>query len=122
MTKAVAELREHARVSLAPTMIRAEISREGAVREGYLVNVSLGGALLTMNDPPEKDERWDLYLLLPWGIGECRLSATCVWQQNNEESQCVGAGLSFDNLSADARAKLSRYLERFAELSGEITD
>jgi len=121
MTNAVAELREHARCTLAPTMIRAEIAKDGVVREGYLINVSLGGALLTMNDPPPKNESWELYLLLPWAIGECRVAATTVWHQIGDQGEPIGAGMSFTDVSDDTKQKLSRYLARFAELSEEVS-
>ena len=42
MSKVATEQREHARVQLAPTIIRAEIEQGGERREGYLINVSLG--------------------------------------------------------------------------------
>ena len=71
MSKVTTEQREHARVQLSPTIIRAEIEQGGERREGYLINVSLGGAFLTMTEPPKKNKMSELHLLLPWGVGEC---------------------------------------------------
>lgn len=121
MSKAGTEQREHERIALAPTIIRAEIEQHGARREGYLVNVSLGGAFLTMVEPPPSGERSELHLLLPWGVGECRVHAKAVWQQKDDEDRAIGAGIAFVDLSSDAKEKLQSYLDRFVELSAEIT-
>ena len=121
MSKAATEQREHARVALAPTIVRAQIEQNGSRREGYLVNVSLGGAFLTMEEPPPKNKTAKLHLLLPWGVGECSVEAKSVWHQKDAEDRTIGAGISFVNLSADAKEKLQSYLDRFVELSAEIT-
>ncbi len=120
MSEAVAtDLREHRRH--APTILTAEVEREGARRKGYLLNVSLGGAFLTSEQPPHPEEDLVVHVLLPWGMGECALHARAVWVQTDEKSRAIGAGLAFANLSDDARGKLTNYLERFVELEGEIT-
>ena len=122
MSKVATEQREHARVQLAPTIIRAEIEQGGERREGYLINVSLGGALLTMTEPPKKNKMSELHLLLPWGVGECRVKAKAVWQQKDDTKRVIGAGTSFVDLSDDAKQTLQSYLDRYVELSAEITD
>lgn len=121
MSKVAAEQREHARVVLAPTVIRAEVDHGGERREGYLINVSLGGAFLTMNEPPPKNKISELHLLLPWGVGECRVKAKAVWQQKDDAKRVIGSGVSFVDLSDDARQKLQSYLDRYVELSAQIT-
>jgi hypothetical protein len=60
-------------------------------------------------------------ILLPWGMGECSLDARSVWVQTDERGRAIGAGLSFENVSDDARRKLTNYLDRFVELEAEIT-
>ena len=71
MSHAIAtDQREHRRLQLAPTIIRADIEQDGKRREGYLINVSLGGTFLSIADPPAKDTTTDLHMVLPWGIGE----------------------------------------------------
>jgi c-di-GMP-binding flagellar brake protein YcgR len=120
MSQAVAtELREHRRH--APTILRAEIERDSVRREGYLMNVSLGGAFLTVENPPPPDSTLAVHVLFPWGMGETRLDARAVWLQTDERGQAIGAGVSFLEISDDARQKLSSYLERFVELAAEIT-
>ena len=119
---ATAEQREHARVQLAPTIIRAEIEQGGERREGYLINVSLGGAFLTMVEPPKKNKTSELHLLLPWGVGECSVKAKAVWQQKDDAKRVIGTGISFVSLSDDAKQKLQSYLDRYVELAAQITD
>jgi c-di-GMP-binding flagellar brake protein YcgR len=120
MSEAAAiELREHRRH--APTILCAEMERDGARSKSYLLNVSLGGAFLTVDEPPRPDETVAVHILLPWGMGECSLKARAVWVQTDERSRAIGAGLSFEEVSDDARRKLTSYLERFVELEGEIT-
>ncbi|TDI34596.1 MAG: PilZ domain-containing protein [Acidobacteria bacterium] len=117
-----ADQREHRRLQLAPTIIRADIEQDGKSREGYLINVSLGGAFLSIADPPAKDTTTtDLHMLLPWGIGECHVQARTVWEQTDDQERAIGAGISFIDLSEDASNQLQSYLDRFKELSIEIT-
>jgi hypothetical protein len=122
MTKVATEQREHARVALAPTIIRAEVEHGGKRSEGYLINVSLGGAFLTMSEPPAKNKTSELHLLLPWGVGECRVTAKAVWQQKDDSKRVIGTGISFVHLSDDAKSKLQSYLDRYVELAAEITN
>jgi hypothetical protein len=120
MSEAVStELREHRRHS--PTILCADFECLGARRKSYLLNVSLGGAFLAVDDPPRPDETVSVHILLPWGMGECSLRARTVWVQTDEKSRAIGAGISFEEISDDARTKLTRYLQRFVELETEIT-
>ena len=120
MSEAVAtELREHKRH--APTILRAEVERGGALRTGYLLNVSLGGAFLTTDDPPSPEEALLVHILFPWGMGECALKARTVWLQTDERNRPIGAGICFVDVCDDDRKKLTSYLERFAELEAQIT-
>lgn len=121
MSKAVAtEQREHAR--FAPTVLRSDVEWEGQKVQGYLMNLSLGGAFLALADPPLPETRVTLHVLLPWALGECMLDAQCVWAQEDHQGRNVGAGVAFQDLPEDARTKLQGYLDRYAELAAEITD
>ena len=113
--------REHRRLQLAPTIVRAEIEQDGKRREGYLINVSLGGAFLSIANPPAKDTPTTLHIVLPWGIGTCEVQADAVWEQTDDQERAIGAGISFIDLSEDAKDRLQSYLDRFKELSAEIT-
>ena len=119
--RAAKEQRKHPRVGLAPSMIRAQLEQDDGEREGYLINVSLGGAFLSIPEPPASEETSSFRLLLPWGVGECAVKAKTVWHQKDDEDRPIGAGLSFVDLSDDAKTKLENYLERFVELSTSIT-
>ncbi len=122
MSKVATEQRERARVALAPTIVRAEIEQGGERREGYLINMSLGGAFLTTAEPLAKNKTSELHFLLPWGVGECSVKAKAVWQQKDDAKRVIGAGVSFVDLSRDAKEKLQSYLDRYVELATEITD
>jgi hypothetical protein len=54
-------------------------------------------------------------------MGECLLDARAVWLQTDERGRAIGAGVSFVEISDDARRKLTSYLDRFVELEAEIT-
>ena len=113
------EKREHPR--LAPTILRAALETDGTTSQGYLMNVSLGGGFLAVDDPPAPTETVTVLVMLPWGMGDCRLEARSVWVQIDEEERPIGAGLSFVDVSDDTKAKLRGYLDRFGELSADIT-
>ena len=120
MPKAVAtEQREHAR--FAPTVIRSDAVWNGQRVEGYLMNLSLGGAFLALSDPPAPETKLMLHALLPWGLGECALEGRCVWEQRDHEGRSVGAGVAFVDLSEEVQSKLKAYLDRYAELATDIT-
>jgi hypothetical protein len=97
------------------------VERAGARQKGYLMNVSLGGAFLTVDQPPSPEEALVVHILLPWGMGECALKARAVWVQTDEQRRAIGAGLSFVEVSDDAGRKLTAYLERYVELEAQIT-
>lgn len=121
MTKAVAtDQREHPR--LAPTIIRVEVEYKGARRQGYLMNLSLGGAFLAVDEPPPKGAQSKLHVLLPWGVGECAIQARSAWRQRDDEDRPIGVGVKFVDVTEQTRDKLRSYLERYGELAAEITD
>jgi PilZ domain len=120
MSEAVAtEQREFPR--LAPTILRADVERDGARSQGYLMNVSLGGAFLAVEQPPAPDSEVTVHVMLPWGMGDCRLEARSVWLQKDEHERAIGAGISFVDLSEETKSKLRRCLDRFVELAADIT-
>ena len=107
---------------IAPTIIRADLQHDGQRRQGYLINVSLGGGFFTIDDPPSPNSVSELSMLLPWGLGDCRVKARSVWLQKDAEDRAIGAGVSFEDLSDEDREKLESYLARFNELAAQITD
>ena len=85
------------------------------------MNVRLGGAFLAIGNPPSPDEAVRVHVLLPWGGGECQLDARSVWMQTDEQDRAIGAGISFLDVSDEAKEKLKGYLDRFVELAADIT-
>jgi PilZ domain len=120
MSDAVAtELREYPR--LAPTIVRAEVELDGERHQGYLMNVSLGGAFLAVAASLPAGETVSVHIVFPWGVGECQIDAKTVWVQTDERERPIGAGICFVDVTEDTTKKLKGYLDRFVELAGDIT-
>lgn len=100
--------REHSRLQLAPTIVRAEIEQDGKRREGYLINVSLGGAFLSIVDPPAKDTITDLHMVLPWASARATFRRTLSGSRPTIESapsaQAFRSSISRRTRSTDSRA------------------
>lgn len=116
-----------------PLVIKVELNLGEARREGYLTNVSSGGAFLAIDEPPPIGTELQLRALLPWRLGELKASATVVWRNvaiENTETQdsghqemanaITGAGLAFTKLTPHAETALQAYLDRFTELAAQI--
>ncbi|HXV65132.1 MAG TPA: PilZ domain-containing protein [Vicinamibacteria bacterium] len=106
---------------IAPTVLRVGVEQDGERREAYVLNISLGGAFLVLFDPPAPEENAALEIVLPWGLGECHIEATAVWNQKDENGRSIGAGLAFDTVAEEDKQKLQRYLDHFVALTEEIT-
>lgn len=102
-----------------PLVIKVEISIDGEHRQGYLTNVSMGGAFLAIDDPPAIGTAVTLRALLPWKIGELRADAKIVWR-STAASAIQGVGLQFTELDDGSLEHLRSYLERFSELAAQL--
>ena len=67
------EKRIHTR--FGPLVIKASLTLGADRRDGYLTNVSEGGAFLALNEPPSLGTRGEIRAMLPWHLGELRASA-----------------------------------------------
>lgn len=108
-----------------PLVIKALVDIEGSKTEGYLTNISAGGAFLAIDDPPAVGTQIGLRAVLPWKLGELRATATIVWRNDSvskdeERLRIIGAGVSFNTLEDDAAEILDAYLERFKELAAQL--
>ena len=124
------EKRQHLR--FGPLVIKVELDLGEARREGYLTNVSSGGAFLAIDEPPPIGADVRLRAVLPWRLGELETSATVVWrnvaiekteaEDSGQEmaNAITGAGLAFTKLSPQAEKALHAYLDRFTELAAQI--
>jgi hypothetical protein len=102
-----------------PSVIKTWFEIEGERRQGYLTNVSSGGAFLAVENPPLLGKDIELSAILPWRLGELRARARVVWRS---KSKVGGAGLVFTYLDASATEILDAYLVRFAELAAQIDE
>ncbi|MFQ5790452.1 MAG: PilZ domain-containing protein, partial [Acidobacteriota bacterium] len=93
----VKESREDRR--LGPIIIRARFRIDGQDREGYLTNLSAGGAFLATEESLEIGESLDLKITLPWALGEVWVEARIVWSTERAGRAAqhlpLGVGLAF---------------------------
>lgn len=117
------EKRVHPR--FGPLVIKTTFRVEGVQRDGYLTNVSVGGAFLTIDDPPALGAEVDFAALLPWRLGVLRAKGRVVWRSEEsspEEGKLAGVGLAFSEIPPESKTLLDAYLERFAELAAQIEE
>jgi hypothetical protein len=102
-----------------PLVIKAETWIEEEHQQGYLTNVSMGGAFLAIDSPPPIGATLALRALLPWKIGELRAEAEVVWR--SEAATAInGVGLRFTQLDDGSLERLRAYLERFSDLAAQL--
>jgi PilZ domain len=134
-----------------PLVVKTYYIVNGRAGEGYLTNVSTGGAFLAVADPPPLGAEVDFRALLPWRLGELQGGARVVWRNAaasvadsspapapappsppgsgsgsgsgfGEPTSLSGVGLSFTRLDAEAQKRLEAYLARFVELAARIDE
>ncbi len=118
------DLRKDPRIS--PLIIRAHYQCGEDVKEGYLLNLSRGGAFLATNELLPIEEVLKLRIELPWNLGDINVEAKVVWRSDMHSpasTECqVGLGLTFTDLTPRASEKLRNFLEKFAQLAAQIED
>lgn len=117
--------RKHRR--LGPLVIRAEFKSRCGQGEGYLTNLSLGGAFLAVDETLPRGEALSLRITLPWKLGLITAEAKVVRQcdttnQDGTPSQPSGIGLQFTDLSSSAEKAIRLYMQRFSELAAKLDD
>jgi uncharacterized protein (TIGR02266 family) len=117
------EKRIHRR--FGPLVIKASLAVGPDLREGYLTNVSEGGAFLAIDDPPPLGTAIELRAILPWRLGEMRASARVAWRSPGGiegSGKIAGVGLAFETMDPASRERLDAYLSKFAELASRISE
>jgi len=109
-----------------PLVIKAQLESNARRFEGYLTNVSTTGAFLATDEPPDVGNELHIRAVLPWKLGELRARGRVVWRKSSENDPAgtpiLGAGVAFTELEHDSEALLVAYLERFAELAGQLDE
>ena len=119
MSIAETNLRGFPRVG--PTIIKARIISDGeCLGDGYLINLSLGGGFIASEAPPRSGLPLTLAFDLPWALGEVSEDIRIVWSRERDRYDDAGAGFEFIDLGTDARARISRYLDRFERIAALI--
>jgi c-di-GMP-binding flagellar brake protein YcgR len=118
------DLREHPR--LGPLIIKVEFESKRFSGEGYLTNLSLGGAFLAVEEIPSAGDRLSLRITLPWKLGQITAEAKVVRQvdsgHHTTTGQPSGAGLQFTELSSSAEESIRLYIQRFSELAAQLNE
>jgi Tfp pilus assembly protein PilZ len=117
------EKRIHPR--FGPLVIKTAFTAGADRREGYLTNVSEGGAFLAVDDPPPLGAEVEIRAILPWRIGELRAATRVAWRSEGGgegSGKISGVGLAFEELEPRARERLDAYLEKFTELAARIEE
>jgi Tfp pilus assembly protein PilZ len=117
------EKRVHPRLS--PLVIKTAYTAGGQGGEGYLTNVSEGGAFLAVDHPPPIGSEVEIRAVLPWRLGELRAVARVAWRSpggGEGRARLSGAGLAFASMDAQSRKHLDAYLKKFSELASRIED
>ena len=117
------EKRIHPR--FGPLVIKTAFTVGADRGEGYLTNVSEGGAFLAVDDPPPLGAEVEIRAILPWRLGELCASTRVAWrsQGGSEGSgKLSGVGLAFEELDPKARELLDAYLDKFTELAARIEE
>lgn len=110
---------------LGPLVIKTAFTVGSDRREGYLTNLSEGGAFLAIDDPPRLGTEIEIRAILPWRLGELRAVTRVAWrsQGGSEGSGKIsGVGLAFEELDPKARELLDAYLQKFTELAARIEE
>lgn len=118
------DLRKHPRLS--PLIIRTQFQCDEGSSEGYLLNLSAGGAFLATNETLPLGGKVRLEIYLPWKIGTIRAESTVVWRSDmlfdTGQEMPPGVGLQFENLGAQDEGKLEAFMEEFKKLAEQITN
>lgn len=117
------EKRIHSR--FGPLVIKAVFTAGADRREGYLTNVSEGGAFLAVEDPPPLGAEVEIRAIFPWRLGELRAATRVAWRcaaGSEGSGSLAGVGLAFEELDPKARELLDAYLEKFTELAARIDE
>jgi Tfp pilus assembly protein PilZ len=108
---------------LGPLVIKTAFTFGSDRREGYLTNVSEGGAFLAVDDPPPLGAEIEIRAALPWRLGELRAETRVAWRSEGAadgKGKLSGIGLAFRELDPAAKALLDAYLRKFTELAASI--
>lgn len=112
------EKRVHPR--FGPLVIKTAFTVGLERREGYLTNVSEGGAFLAVDNPPPLGTEVEIRAILPWRLGELHALTRVAWR--SERGKLSGVGLAFGELDPGARELLDAYLQKFSELAARIEE
>ena len=110
-----------------PLVVKARLDVDGETREGYLTNLSAGGAFLAMDAPPSIGTEISIRAPLPWNLGVLLGRARVAWRNDQNAPNAntrnpTGVGVAFTHLEEGSQDMLDAYLQRFAELAAQLDE
>ena len=112
------EQREHTRYG--PIIINATLQLDDDHLEGFITNLSLGGAFFHGDYLPPNGSYGQLLFQLPWNLGPCAAEVSVVWVREHGPDTRRGAGLSFQEVTPEGLEKLTEYLEQFQQFATDM--
>jgi hypothetical protein len=103
-----------------PVMMKAVLTRAGTTFNGFLTNLSVGGAFFQTDDQPQMDMVYDLKFHLPRDLGPCQANVKVVWANVNVADSKRGVGLSFERMPIDSLTRLTAYIDKFQQLASDM--
>ena len=116
-TPAAARENERSHRRYGPTLVAAVIDLGDSKLEGHLTNLSAGGAFFQADVLPPDRSTGRVRFELPGGLGEVEALARIAWVHPEGKTGRRGAGLTFLEMSDDARSRLADYLKRYQSLA-----
>jgi hypothetical protein len=103
-----------------PVMMKAVLTKAGTTFNGFLTNLSVGGAFFQTDEQPQMDRVYDLKFHLPRDLGPCQALARVVWANLNVADSKRGVGLSFEQMPIDSLTRLTAYIDKFHRLASDM--
>jgi uncharacterized protein (TIGR02266 family) len=90
---------------------------DGRTTSAFIVNVSVVGAYLAMDEAPELGERLSVGFTFPGNSFEIQADSSVVWlnprQQHPVHSLPPGVGVKFEKLSGADRARIEAFVREY---------
>lgn len=114
---AASEGSERAHPRYAPTVIAAELLVGASRLTGHLTNLSAGGSFFHGESLPAVDSAWSLCFELPGAAGAVEVGVRVAWTRPDLSEGVKGVGLTFERISEEHKALVTKYLSRFQALA-----
>ena len=109
-----------------PLTIGAVYKHAGGVGQGYVLNLSRGGAFLATKDIFEKGSEFRVRFFLPFQLGQVDAEVVVRWRtqdlDNPPHDLRGGLGVEFTKIDPAMADKISVFIDRFCELADKLEE